>query len=97
MPFHKVDGAHVIIKAKRVYRQFEVYTFRGQYFAKKGGGFVALYKNGTGDADDVLVEFYAGEKNPVYVGALGRLFHIDRVSRDCAPRIKLKEGIIENA
>ena len=96
MPFHKVPGAHAVIRSKRTYRQHDVYTFRGTYYAKKGGGFVALYKKGTSDADDTLVEFYVGPENKLFIGALGRLYSSDRESRDCAHRVLVKTGIIEN-
>ena len=97
MPFHKVPGAHAVIRSKRLYRQLDVYTFRGTYYAKKGGGYVALYQKGTSDADDVLVELSVGPDNLLFIGPLGRLYSSDRVSRDCAHRVKVKEGLIENA
>jgi hypothetical protein len=96
MPFHKIDGAHVVVKTKGLYRQLDVYTFRGQYFAKKGGGFIPLYRRGTGSADDVLVEFTAGA-NDLYEGPLGRLLCEDRTTKDCTHRVKVKGGVIENA
>ena len=96
MPFHRLEGATAVIRTKGVYRQLDVYTFRGCYFAKRGAGFVPLYKRGTSFADDVLVEFYVGPENKLFIGALGRLYSSDRESRDCAHRVIVKTGVIEN-
>lgn len=90
MPFHRVDGAHVVLKTKGVFRQLDVYTFRGMLWAKKGGGFVPLYRRGTNSADDVLIEFYLGV-GELYEGPLGRLCTVHR-----AGFVKVAKGWIEN-
>ena len=73
MPFHKIDGAHVVVKTKGLYRQLDVYAFDNLFFAKRGGGFTPLYKNGTGNADDVLLEFVVPPSQELHIGKLGRL------------------------
>ncbi len=90
MPFHKLAGAHLVIKTKGVYRQLDVYTFRGCYFAKRGTGFVHIYQRGTSFADDTLVEFVS--TLDIWIGKLGSLrYEYDKDAK------RLKERYIENA
>lgn len=66
--FTEVPGATVVTKAGGVFRQVSVFTYDGRVFARHGGGFIALHRDGGTSAPKVSWESLEGVTTATRVG-----------------------------
>lgn len=70
--FHRVDDSFAILRGRNgVFRQVDVYVYRGHLFARYGGGFIRLYHKGGTSVPAVFLDDLVGVS--FSVDSLGRL------------------------
>ena len=52
--FKVLDGEIVVLYGKGVWYQTTVHEYKGRIFAKRGAGFIGLYKHGATTQPDIL-------------------------------------------
>lgn len=56
MAFKHLEGETVILVQNGVYRQADLYEWKGGLFAKSSGGFVRLKENGSTSKDGINID-----------------------------------------
>ena len=70
MQFKLLEGETVILRSRGTFTQNEVYTYNGELFAKKGGGYIRLLEKNATSIPSVLWQDLTVKQN---VGEFGRL------------------------
>lgn len=69
--FHQLDNECVILRSKGVFEQAEVYTRKGELYAKKDAGYMRLVEGGKTSVPNVMWEDLTVINHTV--GEFGRL------------------------
>lgn len=69
--FHQLDNESVILRSKGVFTQAEVYTRKGELYAKKGSGYIRLVEDSKTSVPSVMWEDLTVTNHTV--GEFGRL------------------------
>lgn len=81
MAFQELEGDLAIVIVKGVYKQAPLYTWDGQLFARVGGGFIRLKKDGSTSVPSTRLEHIETDL-ALFADTFGRLRIEQRDAKD---------------